>query len=148
MQQKNSIPCVFSCPARDAVLLKNVSRTVPRHPRTVFREVALVVRGLPAHDASGLQPAALAARPRGALRLLRQLAGDGVAARVDLRALVNGAAVAVFAILHHPIAAGPSHLKSRKKLILRIFKLLNFMTYEVVYLCHCISQCRGPRLQF
>lgn len=99
--------------ARDAVLLVHVRGALAGVTGTALRQVALV-HLLPADDALLLEAAAVAAGTGRALRLLGQLAGDGVAARVDGGALLDGAAVAVLAVLDYAVAAAPSHLGSRR----------------------------------
>lgn len=93
-----------------AVLLEHVGGTLARLPGAQFGQVALV-RRVPTHHASFFEAAVLAARPRGALRLLGQLAGDGVAAGIDFVAVVDAAAVAVLALLHHAVTARPVGLE-------------------------------------
>jgi hypothetical protein len=78
--------------------------TVAGVSSAVFRQVT-VSRGMPAHGATRPDPTVIAARPDAALGVNPQSACDRRTTRVTLTVGL-GAAVAVFAIVNHPVTTG------------------------------------------
>lgn len=91
------------------VLLVHIARTHAALAHTILGYVALVAR-LPANHTLRLQLAVLAAQAGRTLCLHLQFARDAIAAGV-LLALLEAAAVALFVLLDHLVAAVASHLQ-------------------------------------